>query len=184
MKLLRHGIMICTLGSFQTIIKKFPDLKHLIFDLVVDEAGQVWEFDLLCFMWHLPKLMRWAVFGDQYQMTPYITKLLKDDRYFPSIMTLMDLTPHQKIHLVLQYRTHEHLCRIHAPVFYDYDISSKRKEPDNPDHDGLFVECLSAKCTIEDEVRRAIEIYQDIKGRQLKTKEGKPYCFLILTHYI
>ena len=29
-----------------------------------------------------------------------------------------------------------YLCRIHAPVFYNYDISSKRKEPDN-----LHIKC-------------------------------------------
>ena len=62
MKLLPHGIMICTLGSLQGTVRQFPYLKHLIFDLVVDEAGQVWEFDFLCFMWHLPKLVRWALF--------------------------------------------------------------------------------------------------------------------------
>ena len=105
MRLGSHGIMICTLGSFNGVVQQFPHLKDRIFDLVVDEGGQIWEFDFLRLMWNLPKLMRWAVFGDKNQMTPYITKLLKDDRYFPSIMTLMSQDDnHKSIELKIQYR--------------------------------------------------------------------------------
>ena len=73
---------MCTIGRCGRILTKYPILQDKIFDLITDESGQIWDLTALQFLPRLPKLIRWAVFGDSLQLPPYVTKLLRDNAAF------------------------------------------------------------------------------------------------------
>lgn len=86
-QLFPHGILVCTIGSLSRITKRFSYIVDRIFDIVTDESSQIWEYASLLFLARLPSAMRWGIFGDYNQYPPYVTKLLKKDVTFPSVMT-------------------------------------------------------------------------------------------------
>ena len=199
MHLWPHGIMVCTIGSLPKTLKKFPQLRDTVFDLVLDECGQVWENDCMLFLPQLKVMMRFALFGDPKQMTPYVTKLMKKGQYFPAVCSVLPsmergslCSPFTLFHerLRIQYRTLPEMCDVHAPIFYTYPVESHRQTPNNPVHDGLYYERLPFgweldRQTLEQyEVQRALEIYVTIRDKELKTSDGTAYSMIILTPYL
>ena len=133
------------MGSLPGLHSQFPKLKDRLFEIITDEAGQIWDFDALLFLTDLPKMMRWSLFGDSKQLTPYVTKLVTKREYFSSIMTLFHPNSAEVVRLEVQYRMIPALCKAHAPVFYsekEYKIRSHRPDPADPRNKGLFLEVL------------------------------------------
>lgn len=197
MRLWPHGIMVCTIGSLPKTLRKFPELRTLIVDVVLDECSQVWAHDAMLFLPQFPRLMRLAVFGDDKQQPPYVTKLMKLDVYFDAVVsvlpkggTLQSPWTFFRTRLLIQYRTLPEMCRVHAPLFYDYSIQSYRQIPHNPAHDGLYFERLPCgwelqnKSLIEYEVQRALDIYVELREKGLRTRSGAPYSIMVLTPYL
>ena len=101
-RLLPHGIIVCTVGHLPAICRKYPSLVKVIYDLVTDESGQIWEWTAMEFLPSLPNLHRLAVFGHDSQVSPYVTKLMKQDIYFPSLMTALKRhRPHPVCYVIL-----------------------------------------------------------------------------------
>ena len=192
MILFNHGILACTIGSFLATVNRFKGLSDQIFDVVIDESGQIWEFDALVFLSRLPSVTRCVLFGDEFQLTPYVTKLM--NQTFPSLNAMFQQdghpsnTPHI-IRLRTQYRMNPEICGIHAPIFYDYPIVSHRQGPTNPDSDGLFWERLPNKTELGDvdfaeyDIQRSLAIFQEIQDMKLLDSNGNAYTICILTPY-
>jgi len=188
-----HGILVCTTGSLGRIFNKWTHLKNITFDLITDESGIIWNFDALIFLCQLNNLMRWALFGDSRQLAPYVTRMLKMDVYYPSVMSLWQSGSSFNItipfKLDIQYRMIPELCLAHAPVFYDYPITSFRSTP-SPNHNhGLFVDRLPSGTEIrgqlleEYEAKRALQIHRHIEDLKLINSDNLPYTIFILSPY-
>ena len=141
-------------------------------------------------------MMRWSLFGDSMQLTPYVTKLVNQRVYFSSIMTLLNPQLAEVIRLEVQYRMIPALCNAHAPVFYnakDYTIRSHRPDPIDPENKGLFLEVLpggselqyryGGMLLLEYEVKRALDIFEEVQRRGYISDDGKAYSICILTPY-
>ena len=139
--------------------------------------------------------MRWTLFGDSKQLTPYVTKLVTQRVYFSSIMTLHPQLA-EVIRLEVQYRMIPALCNAHAPVFYnakDYKIRSHRPDPIDPENKGLFLEVLpggselqhryGGMLLLEYEVKRALDIFEEVQRKGYISDDGKAYSICILTPY-
>lgn len=194
-----HGIMVCTIGSLQRTLRRFPDLRSIIVDVVLDECSQVWANDAMLFLPQFPNLMRLAIFGDPRQQTPHVIKLMKVDVYFDAVASVLPkpkggthqspFTTFQE-RLRVQYRTLPEMCEVHAPLFYDYPIISFRQTPHNPEHDGLYFERLpfgwelQGQSLYDYEVQRALDIYMEVREKNLRTRDGDPYSIVVVVPYL
>jgi len=201
MKLAPHGIMVCTIGSLAALCRKYSTWTHQVFDLVIDEAGQLWDFDFLLLLSRFPKLKRCSLFDDGNQLPAYISRLLRDSTKNTGsaldVPSCSDLCKFVK-KLVVQYRAVPALCRVHAPVFYPYEIRSHR-EPNltrgGPSktlpYQGYYYcplprsqKGLGGQSLVQYEVDRALEIYQHIRDeKRVSPVTGKEYTICILTQY-
>jgi len=198
-----HGILLVTVGSLSRVLKKFGQLSEVIFDVFVDEAGQLFHLDVMLIMAWLPNVVRMRVFGDVYQLPPYVTKLLKEDVVQPSLMRVLlhclfsgdsPLTA-SKIRLQWQYRMTAKLCRLHTGVFYGAQarISTFRQASPNPKWDGYWL--LRVPTGRGDEMRRGVQSYVqrsvkaaldaflEVHSKNLRAEDGQLYTFAILTPY-
>ena len=201
MQLAAHGIMVCTIGCLSALCCKYPKWLHQVFDLVIDEAGQLWDFDCLVLLSRLPNVKRCTMFGDDRQLPAYISRLLREQYKTQSALNIARRSDLNKFvsKLVVQYRAVPALCRVHAPVFYPYPIRTHREEnlnrggPSNtlpkqgyyysrlPDLDRNPLEGSSL---LEYEVNKALDIYQQIRGEaHVSPITGKEYEICILTQY-
>ena len=191
-----HAIIVCTLGMLPVLLERYPSLPGRVFDAVLDESGQLWDFDALLFLPKLYRLMRLFLFGDLNQLAPYVTKLLGTDQQFRAIMAMFKfvepntpLTPFVA-RLVIQYRMYPSLCQAHAPVFYDYKIVSARAEPADRSAAGPFFERVPDQAerkgiSFEDyETERSLEIAQEIWARRPSTDHESEYTICVLTPYL
>ena len=87
-RLQRHGILICTIGSLRTVVRKYQEVgwHESVRDLFTDESGQLWTTNALLFLPRFPNLQRWQLGGDTAQLSPYVAKMAPLDHYFPSVM--------------------------------------------------------------------------------------------------
>ena len=195
MKLSPHGIMVCTIGCLPGLCQKYPKWTQQIFDLVIDEAGQLWDFDCLLLMSRFPKLKRCSLFGDDRQLPAYISRLLRNimAQSALNIPRASDLLKFVS-KLVVQYRAVPALCRVHAPVFYPYTILSHREPnltrggPSNTiPKQGYYYYLLPNRSRLElvqYEVDKALEIYQQIRDeKRISPVTGQEYSICILTQY-
>jgi len=199
MQLAAHGIMVCTIGCLSGLCHKFPKWLHQVFDLVIDEAGQVWDFDCLVLLSRLPNVKRCMMFGDDRQLPAYISRLLREQYNAQSALNIArrsDLNTFVS-KLVVQYRAVPALCRVHAPVFYPYQIQTHREEnltrggPSNtPPKQGYYYCRLppfsrhSGPSRLQYEVKKALDIYQQIRDEaHISPITGKEYEICILTQY-
>ena len=213
-----HGILVCTVGKLKNLLATYPGLGDIVFDLVTDESGLIWDFNSLLFLPPLRNLARWYMFGDMLQLCPYVTRLATKNIYFSSVMMFLDEFRQRKgrfrvekrqvghlskpptpipsdskteshIRLRVQYRMNTALCTAHAPLFYDYTITTARTQMCNPDHDGLHYVQLPSELKRGESfqswgVRRALEIYEEIMALDLRTEDGTPYSVTVVTPYV
>ena len=215
-----HGIMVCTIGKLRVILRKHPLLALRCFDLVTDESGQIWKLSSVDFLSRLPNLRRWGMFGDPAQLPPYVTRLIDLADTQPSVMDVFltsegdssgtGLTTHvtskggtkHVVRLNIQYRMIPVICEAHAPLFYDYKITSARTVVNNPGFDGRFYRHVSmgrsydantmnshprgvsqsafvtASCNL------AFDTLMQIKSRNLLDENENHYSFAIITPYV
>lgn len=191
-----HAIIVSTLGMLPVLLERYPSLPGRVFDAVLDESGQLWDFDALLFLPKLYRLMRLFLFGDLHQLAPYVTKLLGTDQQFRAIMAMFKyvepntpLTPFV-VRLLIQYRMYPSLCQAHAPVFYDYKIVSARTEPADRSAAGPFFERVPDQAERKDisfedyETERSLEIAQEIWARRPSTDHDSEYTICVLTPYL
>ena len=167
-------------------MKKYPEWQAQIFDLLVDECGQIWEFDVLLFMaTTLSNLQRLSLFGDPKQLPPYVTKLVNRGSEFKSLFNLFQgdterMVPSNHrtntdtaiVHLRTQYRMTPSLCGVHAQVFYpELKVLTHRTRGDNPEHDGLYYVPLpperNPEVLLEKEIKLVMTLFQTIQGAGL-----------------
>ena len=188
MKLMSHGIMVCTIGRLPRVLEKFPLLQKVVMDLVTDESGLIWTWDSLLILSNLHNLQRWNMFGDQRQMCPKLTRLVMLGTYFPSIM-VMNQSDMSHVFLCIQYRMIPVICAAHAMVFYDYEVISFRQKLCNPPHDGIFLDRMptlseGGYASLEQyEIKRVLHMIRHIQGLQLKTESGHPYGICVLSPF-
>jgi len=196
-KLGTHGILVCTIGSFNPLMRRFKDFEHLFVDLIIDEAGLVWELDAMRFLPKLHNLLRVMLFGDPAQLAPYVVKLANDDTYFPSFMDVvhrvLESLGKKTVRLKVQYRMVPALCELHAPLFYDYKINTVRRNPDPQQKHGFYLDLVPAKETLlirTDEFdhntwqyERALSLYHSISKLGYTNADGSPYTFAIISPY-
>ena len=198
-KLKAHGILVCTIGKFSNVTKKFPMLQKRIFDIIFDEGGQIWNLTGLTIAYSLPGQQRVGIFGDTKQLPPYVTRLAGLRNCQPSIMTPFTKTNSATtnthytctiLKLDTQYRMTPAICNAHRPLFYDYPIITGRSGPCNPLHDGMYVDLLENPPGTgrhqygEVSAQRAIAIFQRLHQLDLRRSCGTPYTYRIITPYV
>ena len=186
-----HGIMVCTTGKLRVVLRKHPLLAKRAFDLITDESGQIWKLSSIDFLTKLPNLQRWGIFGDTAQLPPYVTRLIDLDEVQPSVMDVF-LEPTRVtvdalvVRLNVQYRMIPVICEAHAPVFYDYPITSVRTVLNNPAHDGRFYRYVTAsgRGFRERSCNMALDTFEAIHAMNLTDETGNTYNFIIITPYV
>jgi hypothetical protein len=235
-----HGILVSTIGSLSGMVQKYPSFPGMVTDLYTDESGLTWDLDAVPFLVTLRNVTRWCLFGDIYQLPPYVTKMVhisfnsimkviisqanktqdrgdsastssqiirsasnasrspitRSDSASISSPTIHSSVSRQngfEIHIVkltIQYRMLPQICRIHAPIFYSYDITSARPPlSGSPSMRGAWI-LRTPKSNVRDtlslvryEVNEAMSIAHTIHTKIPTNPDGTPFGICILSPY-
>ena len=189
-----HGILVCTIGHLPVIAQKYPTLMECVYDLVTNESSQIWEWNSFLFLPRLPNLFRMRAFGDDFQIPPYVTSLIKYDASYPSLLKILSMiidSQHRrsKVLLNIQYRMIPEICEAHAPTFYtDRKVVSFRPNSTEAERKsrGLFFLCTPSGMGKDElktwEINRAVMVVDQIRRLDVKNG-GLERSILILTPY-